>query len=515
MLAVVGWMAWNKTGGHLAYALDDAYIHMALAKNLALHGVLGATPFEFTSATSSPLWTLMLALIFRLTGVHEATPLVVNVLVGAALVVLTDRVLKAFSVPDVPRFLGMFWVVFAAPLAPIIFGGMEHPLQILIDLGFVALAAWLLARSNKDWGRPTTFLVALAAGAGSVRYEGLALIVVVATLFALRRRYLTSAAVFGAGVAPVVAYGLFSLSQGAFFLPNSVYVKASTDAGVGRMLQSPAAFMQLMIDRLPTSYPLYPLIAASVLFAVVQLMRGRDRWSASVVFPAIAVAVSCIHLVFGDIGWFFRYEDYMVVLLGLGLILQLTDLLAEKPAETALQWAVFSLAAVLAFGGALACAKRGNTALRSTPWAVKNVYEQMYQLAHFLKANPQYKSVAIGDLGAIAYYNDDLRILDLEGLALRGVPMNELGKDHLSAARISELARRNGAQIAIIFPNYFNQPTDWREVGTWTIRDNLVTGGDSVSFLAIPPTDPDALREAFKRYSESSLPASVAVEIRQ
>jgi hypothetical protein len=347
-----------------------------------------------------------------------------------------------------------------------------------------------------------------------VRYEGLALVVIVTVLFAVRRRWAQAAVILVAGIAPVVLYGLYSLSQGAYFLPNSVYVKASTEAGVGRLLQSPSAFIALIVERLPTSYPLFPLIGASMLFVVVQLMRKRGIWSARVIFPAVAIAVSCVHLVFGDIGWFFRYEDYMVVLLGLGLLLQVTDLLEEgRPAETALQWAVFSLAAVLALGGVLACAKRGNIALRSTPWAVKNVYEQMYQLAHFVKANPQYDSIAIGDLGAISYYNDNVRILDLEGLALRGVPMSELGKDRLKAARISELATRNGAKIAVIFPDYFDQPSDWQEVGRWTIHDNLVTGGDSVSFLAIPPTDPQELRAALKRYSETSLPASVTVSI--
>ncbi len=31
----------EKTGGEFVYALDDAYIHMSMAKNLAMHGVYG------------------------------------------------------------------------------------------------------------------------------------------------------------------------------------------------------------------------------------------------------------------------------------------------------------------------------------------------------------------------------------------------------------------------------------------------------------------------------------------
>ena len=66
------------TGGVFAYALDDAYIHMAMAQNFAEHGVWGPTRYEFVSASSSPLWTATLAGLFAATGVHELWPLLLN-----------------------------------------------------------------------------------------------------------------------------------------------------------------------------------------------------------------------------------------------------------------------------------------------------------------------------------------------------------------------------------------------------------------------------------------------------
>jgi hypothetical protein len=35
------------------YALDDSYIHLAIAKNLTRYGVWGLTPHEFASSSSS------------------------------------------------------------------------------------------------------------------------------------------------------------------------------------------------------------------------------------------------------------------------------------------------------------------------------------------------------------------------------------------------------------------------------------------------------------------------------
>ncbi|MGH9386953.1 MAG: hypothetical protein ACRD2N_22015 [Vicinamibacterales bacterium] len=49
------WQASQYTNGRLSYSLDDAYIHLAIAKNLARHGLWGCTPFHFSSSSSSLL----------------------------------------------------------------------------------------------------------------------------------------------------------------------------------------------------------------------------------------------------------------------------------------------------------------------------------------------------------------------------------------------------------------------------------------------------------------------------
>ena len=49
-----------KTHGHIVYAIDDGGIHLSLARNLGLHGTWGVVPHHFQSASSSPLWTVLL-----------------------------------------------------------------------------------------------------------------------------------------------------------------------------------------------------------------------------------------------------------------------------------------------------------------------------------------------------------------------------------------------------------------------------------------------------------------------
>src|SRR6185436_17091297 len=86
--AFVAYRLLRLTEGHLVYALDDAYIHMAIAKNLALHGVWGVQAGTFSSSSSSPLWTLLLSGWFRAAGVSDAAPLVLNTLLGVACVAI-------------------------------------------------------------------------------------------------------------------------------------------------------------------------------------------------------------------------------------------------------------------------------------------------------------------------------------------------------------------------------------------------------------------------------------------
>lgn len=500
------------TGGVFAYALDDAYIHMALAKNLAQHGVMGATPFEFTSSSSSPLWTGLLALVFRIVGVRDLVPLVLTSVSAMGVVLIADFVMRRFRVSAPLRLAALVWLCIATPLIAIIYGGMEHPLQIVIDVAFVYLAVRVLSRQEMKWDARVYALLALAAAVTAVRYEGALIVMVVAAALVLRKRWGAGVAIAVAGAAPITAFGFYSLSQGAFFLPNSVLVKGASSLADALVTGGLGAYASALSAQAATAYPVYLLLIANIVLGVAQLRAGASRWSPTVVFPGIAVVVSAVHLMFGQVGWFYRYEDYMVVLLAVGLVVQGTRVVPRAGTFASRVAAVSMIGSVLLAGSVVAGVIRGWSALESTPRAIENVYEQMYQTAHFLKDNPQYTSVAVGDLGAVAYYNDDLRILDLEGLAERGVPLDSLGRENADAEGIAALARQDGCEIAIVFPDYFDLPDDWVEVARWTISNNIVAYGDTVAFLAIPPTDPEQLAADVYAYSVERLPPTVGAQ---
>src|SRR4030042_4553212 len=81
----------GQTGGRFIYNLDDAYIHLAVAKHIVRDGIYGVTPFEFSSSSSSILWPRLLAGALRLLGDREILPLLINLAVTGIFIALLYR----------------------------------------------------------------------------------------------------------------------------------------------------------------------------------------------------------------------------------------------------------------------------------------------------------------------------------------------------------------------------------------------------------------------------------------
>src|ERR1700754_2201575 len=68
----------RQTNGVFMYPLDDPFIHMQIAKNLAFSHTWGIIPGEFASASSSLLYSLMLAGIFKIFSANVLVPFIIN-----------------------------------------------------------------------------------------------------------------------------------------------------------------------------------------------------------------------------------------------------------------------------------------------------------------------------------------------------------------------------------------------------------------------------------------------------
>lgn len=498
----------RQNAGFFVYPLDDTYIHLAMAKNAALHHVWGVTRHAFTSSSSSPLWTALLAAVCWIAGVRDVLPLALNVLFGGLLIAVCYRVLQEY-VASPPTVAGILLaIVFATPLPTLTMIGMEHVLHTLLSVCFVHLSVRALVEPVATSRRLLPAVAVVAALTASARYEGLFLVTVVAAVFAHRRRYLEPLAVGAAAILPLAAYGGWSISHGWWLVPNSILLKG----------QAPAPTVWGVIDWLALALKkmamgqLVPGFVAAI--AALALLRRRDgsSFAAARLMNGMLAAAIALHTLFSSTGAFFRYEAYLIALALLiagvsgTLIIRSRPLAAAGPA-VAVARAVSAIAAILLL---ISSGQRGANALRTTVTATTNIYQQQYQMGLFVRQFYQGHTIAANDIGAVSYLAD-IRLLDLWGLGSME-PARRKRAGTYSTAAILQLSREAGATAAVLYDGWFRRfgglPEQWIAAGRWTIPNNVVCGGDTVTFYAVDPSAAPELRANLSRFA-AALPPPV------
>lgn len=114
-LTIIVLASYEANDRNLVYTLDDPYIHMAIAKNLANHGVFGVTRYEFSSATSSPLWTLLLSATYKVLGVCDWAPGVWAAAFALAALYVTNSLCLFFSLNTFASLITCCAVLYLPP----------------------------------------------------------------------------------------------------------------------------------------------------------------------------------------------------------------------------------------------------------------------------------------------------------------------------------------------------------------------------------------------------------------
>jgi len=486
------------THGTLVYALDDAYIHMAVARSLAEHGVWGVTRYAFTACTSSLVWPLLLAAVDVVLGVRDATPLVLNLLAAAAALLLADRLLS--GIPVATRAAALVAVVLLTPLPTLVMAGMEHTLHI-------ASVFWLLDRLRAaEEGPPSragmVTLGMAAALATAARYESLFLLAPAVVILAVDGRRAAAMAAAIAGLAPAAVFAAVSVAHGWPPVPTSILLKRATFeatglAGVfgrvgGHGVRTLAAAPHLLML----------LVAVLALSSLMPTSRVLRRWD------AIFAAATFLHVQFAALGWLFRYEAYLVAV---GLVLVARHVADAVPVSR-VSPARPTLAVLALLVAAVPLVTRGVEALAQTPAAVKNIFEQQYQMGLFLGGLPPGATVMANDIGAISYLAD-VRMVDLFGLAtLEAARARRAGQ--VDRALLARLAADERPAAIVIYRSWFADavPPEWVEVGTWRVPDKVVVADRTVSFYAPDAAAAARLGQALAAF-QPRLPGSVSARL--
>lgn len=491
--------------GRLIYALDDPYIHMSVARSLAEHGVWGLRADAFASASSSPLWTLLLAGVFRVAGPSDIAPLLLNALAAGICVLAAAALLDACGVRNGARPVALLALIALAPLGPIGLTGMEHVTHAAATLAFVAAAVRALDRGS---GRLMAVTCLLACVMTALRFEGLFMAAGVVLLLVLQRRVAAAAAVAAAAWLPVVLYGWYSTAHGAMWLPNPVAIKGNL-GHFGSPGAAAAALLGKWFTRnlLVRGAGVLLLIGLSILALLRRPPEERRRPAPRDRAAAIFVIGAILHLQLASLGWFFRYEMYLVALGVIVVAAQYRDLprLVRRDAVAA---GLFALAAA-------ALLTRAGIAHARAPRATREIAMQQVQMARFLERYYDGRMVAVNDIGAVAWYSQ-AQILDLWGLAnLETARL--LMRDALDGPAIARLASERSVRVALVYDEVLGRPDahgkvtpppGWTRVGAWKLERNVVAANWQVSIYDVAPEEEAALREHLREFAPS-LPSEV------
>lgn len=461
--------------GHFTYALDDPYIHLALAENI-LRGVYGINLEEASSPSSSIAFPFLLAGFLQI-GLGVFGPLVLNL---ACLILTAFLLWRIFArhgfagAPNAPAAAAICTVAALICLNGIgvAFTGMEHSLQILAT---IAAGYGLIVASE---GRMPPWLPYVLAAQILIRFEGGAIVLAGLVVLLFHRQW-TAAAIALAGTAAILAaHASFMTALGLPILPSSVAIKSAV-AGAAMDQAARGSVGSLLVENFLGNLTYFGAVGLH-LFALLCLwciacpprsMQGRTR----PILTATLIAIF-VHDAAGRYGWLARYELYILYFaLVMGAYAFRPYLQAAL--ARALRWRIAAIGAV----ALLLTLLQGPGVLLQTPFAANNIHEQQYQMHRFV--TEFYKNaVAVNDLGYVSYANDSF-VLDLWGL---GNERARLARAQGAPGWLAAIVADYKIGLVLVYEDWFRDqiPASWKKAAELRLAGHrVIASRDTVAFF--------------------------------
>ncbi len=491
-LAAAGFFLWqeHQLAGRWGFPLDDSWIHLQFARNLAEGQGFSFNPGEVVSASTAPLWTLVLAPLFWLPVevVWSAKVMGVGLLWLSGL--LTLRLGRSLGLERGWALAGALVVVLTPRLVWGSLSGMEVLLYTALALYGCCRHLETLDRPPCAWGTAALALAALA------RPECLLLFpLVLVDRWQLGHRLpWRHLALYAGLLAPFAAFNLTTLGKP---LPNTFYAKVGPYGLTGAL----AAGDWVRVAKTTLYYPLVQaqelvsfcaennlVLACLAPLGMVYLLRRRQgSWLLLLVVLSFPLFRGMLAPFKGALFQHGRYAAHLVplvTLLGLLGLHWAWQLLAEgrdfarwrrlqrwgRPAI----WGLVYLHLLVALPGYA----------QLYGWNVTNIEDMHVSMGRWLAENtPPEALIASHDVGAIAYFSRR-RVLDTTGLvtprALVYLPAG--GPADGGVRRLLEDER---PPFVVMLPTWYPQLAEARDllrpVHEIKILHNTVCAGDRMA----------------------------------
>ena len=547
MLLAVGIFLWREysTAGTYGFPLDDSWIHAQFARNLALGNGFSYNPGVPVSGSTAPLWTLIMATGYLVTGEPVLTAKLIGVLFLGLTVFFVYTLVRSISNDSREA---LFAAVMAAALPRLVWAslsGMEVTLAVMLSLAGVA--AHVLYGGVGD--RRQYFSTLLFGLAALARPECAVFFVasmldraLTATLIRWREMaardwivpVLIHAGVFLLVIAPFL---LFSRRFGIGFLPNTAYAKALlwnkgliaavATGSKAELIRSFTTnpydyFMSFLTESLRNNPVLFLFAGIGFLRLLFQVPYDENSRYRSFIIPLCVVLFPLaigVFVPFGQAGY--QEGRYIAPVAPLILIVGVVGLygaarygaraLAEakflgRPAMTVIERSLVWLLVALALASEFR-----SVWYRAQVYGkeVSNIEDMQVTLGKWVDLNlPTDAVLAVNDIGAITYFSQR-RVLDTVGLISPEVLDYRRQGERLDAAAFRFLRARR-PDYAILFPDWYpdivRDPELAEPVHRVVLRENVICGGKEMVVYKMHWSVLDDAESAAKR-AGSGLPA--------
>lgn len=425
----------HRIAGDAGFPLDDSWIHLQFARNLADGAGFSYNPGAPVAGSTAPLWTLLLALGVLVAGASVVTVKAFGIACVAAASLVTRRAARAWGAPAPVATAAGLTLAWLPPMVWGALSGME------VGLAALLVAAALLASAREAPGL-TALFGALAALA---RPESILLVPLLAVARRPTARHL---GVFTA-VAAVVLLPAIAFSWATVGGPLPATAVAKVDGGlVGffRGVHEPAA--RLLFERpwaflvdwaqwlTATHALLVPAAAAGATLAWRCATRPLGVAALALVLHPLGMALLAPYR-----GPAFQEGRYSIHLLPLAMTVVAV---AVWPRATRARQLATAAALLLAIVALVPAAERYG-------WGVQNINAMQVHLGRWLDGHtPRAATLAVNDIGAIGFFSRR-EIVDLMGLVTpEVVPYRRDGE-----AGVRRFVTVRCPDYVVIFPSWF------------------------------------------------------------
>ena len=446
--------------GAAGFPLDDSWIHLHFARNLAEGAGFAYNPGVPVAGSTAPLWTLLLAAGARVAGASLVMVKTIGVAAAATAALLLRRAALAWGAPPAAALAGAIALAWSGPFAWGALSGME-----------VTLAALLVTATVFAVARERFAVAALAGGlAALARPEA----VVLLPFVALARRPTPRRLVLFAAIvlAVLVPFVIFCWATTGTPVPSTAAAKVEGGL-LGRLvgvreparvtwLDRPLAFGIEWLAWLVRTHPLLPLALPAIVLA---WRRSRALGIVGLVLLAHPLAMAILAPYRGP---GFQEGRYSIHLLPVAILMLTVAAVQSRRGTLMSSIRVVYLAAALV---TLAIAADRYA------WGVQNINAMQVHLGRWVDEHlPRTATLALNDVGAIAYFSRR-PVLDLMGLVTPEIrPYRRQGE-----AGVLRFIAERCPDVVIVFPTWFPELTARRDLLTPIYRVRLprneVSGG--------------------------------------